>query len=39
MPYRGLAGWPRERETAILAEADAFLDQLDKNDQRSGVRQ
>jgi deoxyribodipyrimidine photolyase-related protein len=39
MPHRGLAGWPRERETAMLAEADAFLDQLDKNEQRSEVRQ
>jgi len=30
MPYRTLAGWPPERETAILADADAFLDQLDQ---------
>jgi deoxyribodipyrimidine photolyase-related protein len=37
MPYRALAGWPREREAAILAEADAFLDQLDDNDQRFGA--
>jgi hypothetical protein len=29
MPYRTLAGWPREREAAILAEADAFLDRLE----------
>ncbi len=29
MPYGALAGWPRERETAILAEADSFLDRLD----------
>jgi deoxyribodipyrimidine photolyase-related protein len=28
MPYRTLAGWPRERESAVLAEADAFLDGL-----------
>lgn len=39
MPYRTLAGWPREREAAILAEANAFLDQLDQNYQPSGVRQ
>ena len=31
MPYRTLAGWPREREAEILAEADAFLAQLDDN--------
>jgi deoxyribodipyrimidine photolyase-related protein len=36
MPYRTLAGWPRERETAILAEADAFLGGLDENDRCSG---
>jgi deoxyribodipyrimidine photolyase-related protein len=30
MPYRTLAGWPGERETAILAEADEFLDRLDR---------
>jgi deoxyribodipyrimidine photolyase-related protein len=29
MPYRTLAGWPRDRQAAILAEAEAFLDQLD----------
>ena len=28
MPYRTLAGWPRERQAAILAEADAFLDRF-----------
>jgi len=28
MPYRTLAGWPRERQLAVLAEADAFLDTL-----------
>ena len=28
MPYRNLAGWPRERKAKILAEADAFLNQL-----------
>jgi len=28
MPYRTLAAWPLERQAAILAEADAFLDQL-----------
>jgi deoxyribodipyrimidine photolyase-related protein len=39
MPYRTLAVWPREREAAILAEAEAFLDKLDENDQRSGVGQ
>ena len=37
MPYRTLARWPREREAAILAEADAFLDRLDDTEQRSGV--
>jgi deoxyribodipyrimidine photolyase-related protein len=29
MPYRTLARWPPERQAAILAEADAFLDSLD----------
>jgi hypothetical protein len=29
MPYRNLAGWPHERKAKILAETDAFLDQLD----------
>jgi deoxyribodipyrimidine photolyase-related protein len=28
MPYRTLAGWPRERRAKILAEADAFLNRL-----------
>jgi deoxyribodipyrimidine photolyase-related protein len=28
MPYRTLAGWSPERQGAILAEADAFLDRL-----------
>jgi deoxyribodipyrimidine photolyase-related protein len=28
MPYRTLAGWPREREAAILTEAEAFLEKL-----------
>ncbi len=37
MPYRTLAGWPREREAAILAEASAFLDRLEDNNQRSGA--
>jgi deoxyribodipyrimidine photolyase-related protein len=32
MPYRTLAGWSRERELAVLAEADAFLDGLDGHD-------
>jgi deoxyribodipyrimidine photolyase-related protein len=36
MPYRALAGWPRERETEILAEADAFLDKLDEKYEISG---
>jgi deoxyribodipyrimidine photolyase-related protein len=35
LSYRTLAGWTRERETAILAEADAFLDKLDENDRCS----
>ncbi len=29
MPYRTLAGWPPQRQAAILAEADTFLDQLE----------
>lgn len=29
MPYRMLAEWPQTREAEVLAEADAFLDQLD----------
>ena len=29
MPYRTLAGWPAERQNAILREADAFLDGLE----------
>jgi len=37
MPYRTLAGWPPARQAAILAEADAFLDQLDDNHQPSGL--
>ncbi len=28
MPYRTLAGWPSERQKAILAEADDFLEKL-----------
>lgn len=28
MPYRTLAGWAPERQAAVLAEADAFLDGL-----------
>ncbi len=28
MPFRALAGWPKERQATILAEADAFLDSL-----------
>jgi len=28
MPYRTLARWPSERQTAILAEADDFLERL-----------
>jgi deoxyribodipyrimidine photolyase-related protein len=31
MPYRTLAGWPPERRAGIVAEADAFLDQLDES--------
>jgi deoxyribodipyrimidine photolyase-related protein len=37
MPYRTLAGWPLERQAKILAEADAFLDQLDDKHQRTGI--
>jgi deoxyribodipyrimidine photolyase-related protein len=36
MPYRTLARWPRERAAAILAEADAFLDRLDAEEQHAG---
>ncbi len=39
MPYRTLAAWSQERETAILAEADAFLDRFDEDDQHAGGRQ
>jgi deoxyribodipyrimidine photolyase-related protein len=39
MPYRMLAGWARERQTAIVAEADVFLDNLDENHQRAGDSQ
>ncbi len=28
MPYRTLSGWPAERQAAITAEAEAFLDRL-----------
>jgi len=37
MPYRMLAGWTPERETAILAEADAFLATLDESAQHAGA--
>ena len=39
MPYRTLAGWADERKTAILGEADAFLDRLDENHRYSGGSQ
>jgi deoxyribodipyrimidine photolyase-related protein len=39
MPYRTLAGWRREREAEVLAEADAFLDKLDENHPHPGVGQ
>jgi deoxyribodipyrimidine photolyase-related protein len=39
MPYRTLAGWPEERQAATLAEADRFLDRLEDNDRRAGIRQ
>lgn len=32
MPYRTLAGWPLARRAAIVAEADAFLDQFDERE-------
>ncbi len=38
MPYRTLAGWPRERQAAIVAEADAFLDGLDDGHRASRAR-
>jgi len=28
MPYRSLAAWSQERQAAVLAEAEAFLDGL-----------
>jgi deoxyribodipyrimidine photolyase-related protein len=31
MPYRTLAGWSRERQAAVLNEADAFLDRFDED--------
>ena len=31
LPYRTLAGWPPERQTAILAEADGFLHRLEEH--------
>ena len=31
MPYRTLAGWSPERQTAILAEADGFLHRLEEH--------
>ena len=31
MPYRTLAGWPQDRRTALVQEADAFLDQIEEN--------
>ena len=37
MSYRTLDSWSKERESAILAEADAFLDRLDGQQQRAGV--
>jgi deoxyribodipyrimidine photolyase-related protein len=39
MSYRNLAGWPREREAKILAEADAFLDKLDERYPYAGTGQ
>ena len=33
MPYRSLTSWPAERAAAVLAEADAFLDQLNEHDR------
>jgi hypothetical protein len=36
MPYRTLAGWKPERQNAILAEADAFLDGLDESKMSTG---
>ena len=30
MPFRTLAGWPQERQAAVLAEADAFLQSLEQ---------
>jgi deoxyribodipyrimidine photolyase-related protein len=34
MPYRTLAAWPAARQTAIVAEAEAFLDRQDSGAQR-----
>jgi len=33
MPYRTLAAWPPEREAAVVAEADAFLEQLERSER------
>jgi deoxyribodipyrimidine photolyase-related protein len=38
MPYRTLAGWPPERQAAVLAEADTFLDRLDDDRPRQQGR-
>jgi hypothetical protein len=37
MPYRALAGWPPERQTAILAEADGFLHRLEEHVMDKGL--
>jgi deoxyribodipyrimidine photolyase-related protein len=37
MPYRALAGWPAARKAATLAEADAFLDRLETDEDVSGA--
>jgi deoxyribodipyrimidine photolyase-related protein len=31
MPYRTLAGWSRERQAAVIDEADGFLDRFDED--------
>ena len=38
MPYRTLAGWTPERQAAIRAEADAFLDRLARDDFKLAPR-
>lgn len=38
MPYRSLAAWSPERQSAVLAEAEAFLERLDATQDNAGSR-